>query len=66
MLLRSLDTQNFIDDIKKYYLDTFNIALDDALFNQWIFTEGLPADCPVPRSDRFDKVDVTHSTLERW
>jgi len=60
---KSLDTQNFIDDIKKYYLDTFKIDLDDALFGQWIFMEGLPATCPVPRSGRFDEVD---EVIARW
>jgi leukotriene-A4 hydrolase len=55
---KSLDTQNFIDDIKSYYRNTFKIALDDTLFNQWIFTDGLPVECPVPRSGRFDKVEA--------
>jgi leukotriene-A4 hydrolase len=60
---RSLDTQNFIDDIKEYYLSAFQIELDDALFDKWIFTEGLPANAPVPQSARFDMVDVV---IKQW
>jgi leukotriene-A4 hydrolase len=55
---KSLGTQNFIDDITTYYQDSFKISLNDTLFNQWILSEGLPADCPVPRSDRFDNVEA--------
>ena len=60
---KSLDTDMFIADVKRYYRDTFDIALEDAMFNEWIFTEGLPDDCPVPQSDRFENVD---SFIARW
>jgi aminopeptidase N len=55
---KSVGTDIFIADIKKYYRDTFSITLDDNLFNEWVFTEGLPDNCPVPQSDRFEKVNV--------
>ena len=54
---KSVNTDMFIADIKKYYSDTFNITLDDALFTEWIFTEGLPDDCPAPQSDRFENIN---------
>jgi leukotriene-A4 hydrolase len=54
---RSMDTDGFIGYIKNYYQSNFGIALDDERFNQWIFSEGLPADCPQPNSSRFKKVD---------
>ena len=60
---KSVDTDTFIAEIKKYYHDKFGITLDDALFNDWIFTEGLPDNCPIPRSDRFENVDTY---LARW
>jgi leukotriene-A4 hydrolase len=53
----------FIADIKKFYHYTYNITLDDNLFKEWIFTEGLPENCPVPQSHRFEKVDAY---LARW
>jgi leukotriene-A4 hydrolase len=54
---RSMNTDGFIGYIKNYYQSNFGIALDDQRFNQWIFSEGLPADCPQPNSGRFKKVD---------
>ena len=60
---KSVNTDMFIADIKKYYSDTFNITLDDALFTEWIFTEGLPDDCPAPQSDRFEKIN---EFIARW
>lgn len=60
---RGVDTDTFIAYIKKYYKDSFSITLDDANFNAWIFTEGLPANCPTPSSDRFTKVD---DFLAKW
>jgi hypothetical protein len=53
----SMDTEHFVTYIKNYYQTKFNISLDDQLFQAWIYTEGLPEDCPVPQSDRFAKVD---------
>jgi len=60
---KSVDTESFIAEIKKYYHDTFDINLDDALFNEWIFTEGLPGDCPIPQSDRFENIN---QFITRW
>jgi aminopeptidase N len=60
---KSLDTEMFIADIKKYYRDTFSIELDDAMFKRWIFTEGLPEECPVPTSERFEKVE---DVISQW
>lgn len=53
----SIDTEAFRAYIFDYYRSRFNISLDDRLFDQWILTEGLPADVPAPGSTRFQKVD---------
>jgi leukotriene-A4 hydrolase len=53
----SMDTEQFIRYIKNYYQNKFKITLDDQLFQQWVFSEGLPADCPQPVSNRFKAVD---------
>jgi leukotriene-A4 hydrolase len=58
-----MTTEEFIPFIKNYYQQKFNIALSDTLFNDWIYTEGLPSYCPAPVSDRFKKVD---ETLTQW
>jgi len=60
---KAMDTDGFIGFIKAYYKDKFSITLEDSLFQAWIFTEGLPKDCPVPVSDRFSKVD---DLLKAW
>jgi leukotriene-A4 hydrolase len=54
---KTIDTDGFISYIKDFYKQKFNIALEDQIFNSWIFSEGLPADCPKPKSDRFKKID---------
>jgi leukotriene-A4 hydrolase len=53
----SMNTDSFITYIKAYYKNKFSISLEDTLFNNWIFSEGLPADCPHPKSERFKKID---------
>jgi leukotriene-A4 hydrolase len=54
---KSMDTDGFIKYIKSYYQNKFQITIEDAFLNAWIFTEGLPAELPKPNSTRFDKVD---------
>jgi leukotriene-A4 hydrolase len=60
---QSTDTDKFIAFIKNYYQSQFQIAIPDELLNTWIFTEGLPANCPQPVSERFAKVD---EIIIRW
>jgi leukotriene-A4 hydrolase len=58
-----MDTDGFIAYLKKYYQTKFNITIEDSFLNAWIFTEGLPANCPKPVSTRFEKVDTF---LQQW
>ncbi|HKZ38353.1 MAG TPA: M1 family metallopeptidase, partial [Chryseolinea sp.] len=53
---KAMNTEGFINFIKTYYQGKFNIQLDDSNLNTWIFSEGLPTDCPQPVSTRFEKV----------
>ncbi len=59
-----MDTDTFIAHIKKYYQTKYTVALPDSLINAWIFTEGLPENCPQPKADRFKKVDDAISTWQ--
>lgn len=72
-----MTTEEFIPFMKTYYQEKFSIALVDSLFQDWIYTEGLPSYCPKPVSDRFAKVDaalaqwkagnaITGSTTSSW
>ncbi len=54
---KAMTTENFIPFIKDYYKKQFNVTLEDTFFNAWIFTDGLPADCPMPASVKFTEVD---------
>lgn len=60
---RSMDTDGFIGYIKTFYKENFSIVLEDSLFETWIFTSGLPAECPEPKSERFTKVN---GVVEGW
>jgi hypothetical protein len=54
---KAMDTESFKTYIKKYYQNKFNIILDDASFNAWIVTEGLPENIQQPVSTKFKHVD---------
>lgn len=53
----AMDTEGFISYLKRYFQTKYNIRIEDDFLNSWIFTEGLPAECPEPASARFEKVD---------
>ena len=55
---QSMNTDAFISTIKDYYATKSTIALPDSLFNKWIFTTGLPDDCPTPVATKFNAVDA--------
>ncbi|GCC51289.1 M1 family peptidase [Chryseotalea sanaruensis] len=58
-----MTTEAFIPYIRNYYQSKFKISLTDELFDKWIFTVGLPEDCPKPQSLAFEKVD---QALNSW
>ncbi|HET7178810.1 MAG TPA: M1 family metallopeptidase [Chryseosolibacter sp.] len=59
----AMDTESFRKYIFGYYQSHFDIALDGRAFDEWILTEGLPANVPSPHSDRFQHVD---RVLNAW
>jgi leukotriene-A4 hydrolase len=60
---KSMDTEKFIPYIENYYQKNFEITLNNELFNTWIYSPGLPEDCPKPASSKFDKVNLV---LQDW
>jgi len=58
-----MTTEEFVPFIKDYYITKFNITLPDSLFNDWIYSEGLPVYCPQPNAVRFRKVD---EVIAQW
>jgi len=59
----SIETETFRDYIVKYYDETFGVRIDRDLFQQWIYSEGLPETVPQPQSERFREVD---RVLDIW
>ena len=62
---QKMDTERFIAYIKGFYKKAYTINLEDALFNDWIFTEGLPSDRPQPFSERFKKAEAIIAEWQR-
>ena len=54
---KAMDTESFITYVKNYYKSKYDIQIEDAFLTAWIYTEGLPADCPKPASTRLEKVN---------
>jgi len=54
---QSMNTDSFISTIRDYYSTKHSVTLPDTLFNSWIFTTGLPSDCPLPVATKFKVVD---------
>ncbi len=59
----AMDTDRFITYLKQYFQTNYSIQIDDKFLDSWIFTDGLPDDCPQPVSDRFGKVD---QLIAKW
>jgi leukotriene-A4 hydrolase len=51
---QTIQTGQFIIYAQEKLLNANKLEFD---LNDWIYTTGLPADCPVPQSDRFEKVE---------
>ncbi|NJM25437.1 MAG: M1 family metallopeptidase, partial [Bacteroidia bacterium] len=60
---RSINTETFVQFISGFYQANYGIQLPTQLFNEWIFTEGLPARHPKPVSSNFADVE---EVLMRW
>ncbi|MCB0497113.1 MAG: M1 family metallopeptidase [Cyclobacteriaceae bacterium] len=59
----SMTTEEFIKQLNKNLFEKNGVPVDEKLYQEWIYGEGLPADCPIPVSDRFTKVD---EVLKKW
>jgi hypothetical protein len=58
---KGCDTEQF----EKYLIAFFGREMDATLkTKEWIYQPGLPSDCPIPQSQRFQKVDEVRSNWE--
>ncbi len=59
----SMTTDEFITQLNSKLFEKNNIPINEQLYTDWIFGEGLPANCPQPVSNRFNKVE---QVLTSW
>ena len=60
---KSMTTEDFVEYLKKNLFEANSVTWDQELIDRWIYGEGLPADAPVPESDRFEQVD---KVMQSW
>ena len=60
---QSMNTENFLVYLDENLFIKNGLKPDVALYDQWVYGPGLPENCPVPVSDKFDQVDAV---LSQW
>ena len=58
-----MTTEEFLVYLNDNLFKKSGLEPDEALYQQWVYGPGLPDNCPVPVSDKFEKVD---ETLNQW
>ncbi|MFI5171608.1 MAG: M1 family metallopeptidase [Chitinophagales bacterium] len=53
-----MTTEDFIVYLNKYLIDPNKEKFADININEWIYGPGIPANCPIIVSERFNKVDA--------
>ncbi len=59
---KTMTTREFIDILQTQLFDAYQIDIEPAFYEAWIYTPGLPDNCPVPVSDKFENVDKALAT----
>ena len=53
-----MTTEIFIDQLKRDLIEASHLDIGDDLLHAWIYGPGLPDNCPLPVSGRFENVDL--------
>jgi leukotriene-A4 hydrolase len=53
-----MTTEGFVQQLEEKLYKNNGLEMDKDKINAWIYQPGLPADAPVPTSDKFTKVDA--------
>ncbi|MEP2025086.1 MAG: M1 family metallopeptidase [Reichenbachiella sp.] len=59
---KTMTTEQFIDILQTQLFDAYQLDIEPAFYEAWIYTPGLPDNCPVPVSDKFENVDKSLAT----
>ncbi|MTI32284.1 M1 family peptidase [Cytophagales bacterium RKSG123] len=60
---KTMTTESFISYMNENLFEKNGIPVDDKLYQNWIYGEGLPKDFPTVKSERFENVD---KQLKKW
>ncbi|WP_422361752.1 M1 family metallopeptidase [Reichenbachiella sp.] len=59
---KTMTTREFTEILQTQLFDTYELDIKPAFYEAWIYTPGLPDNCPVPVSDKFENVDQALAT----
>ncbi|SMD36549.1 Aminopeptidase N [Reichenbachiella faecimaris] len=54
---KTMTTEQFIENLQTNLFDAYQLEIAPTFYEAWIYTPGLPDNCPVPVSDKFENVD---------
>ena len=59
---KTMTTEQFIEILQTQLFDAYQLDIKPAFYEAWIYTSGLPDNCPVPISHKFENVDKALAT----
>lgn len=60
---KTMTTSKFINILQSQLFDAYQLDIQPDFYEAWIYTPGLPDNCPIPVSDKFENVD---KALAAW
>ena len=60
---QSMSSERFLDHLQKTLIKDDSVLAEKIAINDWVYGPGLPANCPVVKSELFDIVD---GAVEKW
>ncbi len=52
---KTLTTEEFVEYLEEKLIDKYNVETN---YKDWIYGAGIPANCPIPKSDKFSSIDL--------
>ena len=59
---KTMTTKQFVAILQTQMFDAYQMDIKPELYEAWIYTPGLPENCPTPVSDKFENVDQAIAT----
>ncbi|MEO9967627.1 MAG: M1 family metallopeptidase [Reichenbachiella sp.] len=61
---KSMTTKGFIEKLQTQLFDAYELDIEPAFYEAWIYSPDLPENCPTPVSDKFENVDKALATWQ--